>query len=119
MNSVPKVISPHNITDGITATTTHVHLQPIAEFLGPETVTPLVTYLCSEECEHTHEVYSVGGGRFARIFVGLTQGWVAGKGAVVTAEQVRDQFEQIRDPEGYIIPTGIGDEMKAIAQALK
>ncbi len=94
-------------------------LGPIAEFLDPETVTPLVTYLCSEECELTHEVYSVGGGRFARIFIGLTNGWIAGKGAVVSAEAVRDQIEQIRDTDGYIIPQGIGDEMKAIANALK
>ncbi len=94
-------------------------LGPIAEFLDPETVTPLVTYLCSEECEFTHEIYSVGGGRFARMFVGLTPGWVAGKGAAVSAEAIRDQIGQIRDPDGYIIPQGIGDEMKAIVDALK
>lgn len=94
-------------------------LGPIAEFLDPETVTPLVTYLCSEECQLTHEVYSVGGGRFARMFLGLTPGWIAGKGKVVAAEDVRDQIETIRNPEGYVIPNSIGDEMKAIANALK
>jgi len=94
-------------------------LGPIAEFLDPETVTGLVIYLCSQECEFTHEVYSVGGGRFARMFVGLTPGWVSGKGNVASAEEVRDKIEQIRDPEGYTIPKGIGDEMKAIAAALK
>ena len=94
-------------------------LGPIAEFLDPETVTPLVTYLCSEECEFTHEIYSVGGGRFARIFLGLTPGWVAGKAKVVQAEEVRDNMGQIRDTSEYVIPTSIGDEMKAIASALK
>ncbi|MDG2303176.1 MAG: SDR family oxidoreductase [Candidatus Binatia bacterium] len=94
-------------------------LGPLADYLDPETVTPLVTYLCSEGCEYTHEVYSVGGGRFARMFIGLAQGWIAGKGEVVSAEAVRDQIGKIRDPEGYTIPTGIGDEMKAIANALK
>ena len=94
-------------------------LGPIAEFLDPETVTPLVTYLCSEECELTHEVYSVGGGRFARMFLGLTPGWIAGKGTVVAAEDVRDQIETIRNTDGYVIPKSIGDEMKAIANALK
>ena len=92
-------------------------LGPIAEFLDPETVTPLVIYLCSPDCEQTHEIYSVGGGRFARLFVGLAPGWIAGKGKVVSAEAVRDQIDQIRDPQGYIIPRGIGDEMKAIANA--
>lgn len=94
-------------------------LGPIAEFLDPETVTPLVTYLCSEECEHTHEIYTVGGGRFGRIFIGLTPGWIAGKGVSPSAEEVRDKMDQIRDTDGYVIPRSIGDEMKAIAEALK
>ena len=82
-------------------------------------MTPLVVYLCSQDCELTHEIYSVGGGRFARMFIGLTPGWIAGKGAVASAEQVAEKIAQIRDPEGYVIPRGIGDEMKAIAAALK
>jgi hypothetical protein len=53
------------------------------------------------------------------MFVALTPGWIAGKGKVVSAEEVRDKLGQIRGPEGYIIPSGIGDEMKAIANALK
>jgi NAD(P)-dependent dehydrogenase (short-subunit alcohol dehydrogenase family) len=94
-------------------------LGPIAEFLAPETVTPLVMYLSSEACELTHEIYSVGGGRFARIFVGLAPGWVAGKGKVVSAEDVAAHIEEIRSPEGYIIPSSIGDEMRAITKALR
>ena len=43
-------------------------LGPLAEALDPECVTPLVTYLASEACEQTHEIYDVGGGRYARIF---------------------------------------------------
>ena len=38
--------------------------------LSPELVTPVVTYLAHEDCPVTGEVYSVGGGRVARIFVG-------------------------------------------------
>ncbi len=56
-------------------------LGPAAETLDPECVTPLVTYLASEQCELTHEIFSVGGGRFARVFVGLAPGWTAGRGA--------------------------------------
>ena len=54
-------------------------LGPMAQLLDPECVTPLVTYLVSEQCDLTHQVFSVGGGRFARMFVGLTPGWFAGK----------------------------------------
>jgi len=45
-------------------------LGPLAALVGAETVTPLVTYLCSEQCAFTHSIFSCGGGRFARIFVG-------------------------------------------------
>jgi hypothetical protein len=50
-------------------------LGPLAAALDPEFVTPLVTYLCSEKCELTHEIFDVGGGRYARIFVGMAKGW--------------------------------------------
>lgn len=114
----------YNITSNAITPTARTRLTedllgPLAEHLAPETVTPLVTYLVSEECETTHEIFTVGGGRFARFFIGLTEGWVAGPGARPSAEEVRDQWERIRDPEGYTIPRGIGDEMKAIANSMK
>jgi hypothetical protein len=43
----------------------------------------------------------------------------SGPGARATAEDVRDHWGEIRDPEGYRIPDGIGDEMKAIVTAMK
>lgn len=94
-------------------------LGPLAENLAPDCVTPLSVYLVSEASELSHEIYSVGGGRFARVFVGLTPGWTKGAGAVVAAEDVQAHIEQIRDSEGYVIPASIGDEMKAIVQAFK
>ena len=92
-------------------------LGPMAQTLDAECVTPLVTYLASEQCDLTHNIFSVGGGRFARMFVGLTPGWFAGKGGKPSAEQVRDQMGKIRDTEGYIIPDSIADEMKAMLAA--
>ena len=48
---------------------------PMADVLQPEQVSGLVAYLCSpQSCEPTHEVFSVGGGRIARVFVGLGPG---------------------------------------------
>jgi hypothetical protein len=43
--------------------------------LDPEYVTAMVCYLGSEQCELTHEIFSVGAGRYARVFVGLCPGW--------------------------------------------
>ncbi|MEJ7845798.1 MAG: SDR family NAD(P)-dependent oxidoreductase, partial [Acidimicrobiales bacterium] len=69
--------------------------------LTPETVTPIVTYLAHEDCEVTGEVYSVGGGRVARIFIGVTPGVVD---AALTAESVRDNLAAIRATDGFAIP---------------
>ena len=65
--------------------------------LSPELVTPIVTYLAHEDCPVTGEVYSVGGGRVARIFVGVTPGHYQ---ADLTPEAVRDNFDKIRDEDG-------------------
>jgi len=94
-------------------------LGPMADALEPDLVTPLVSYLVSDACDFTHEIFDVGGGRYARIFIGMVPGWVAPRGTVPTVEDIREHIEQIREPEGYVIPSSIADEMKAIAEALK
>jgi NAD(P)-dependent dehydrogenase (short-subunit alcohol dehydrogenase family) len=90
---------------------------PVADKLGPEFVTPLTLYLCSERNEETHAIYSVGGGRYARIFIGLAPGWTK-KGGEVSVEEIAENFGQIHEPGEYIIPRSIGDEMKAVMQSL-
>ena len=94
-------------------------LGPAAETLDPNCVTPVVAYLVSENCELTHEIFSAGGGRFARMFVGLTPGWVKGPGARASVEEIAANIDQIRNPEGYIIPSSIADEMKVMMEAFK
>jgi NAD(P)-dependent dehydrogenase (short-subunit alcohol dehydrogenase family) len=86
-------------------------LGPAADLVDPKTVTPLVCYLASEECAVTGEVYSAAGGLYARFFVGLTPGFYAKE---ATVEDVRDHWDDIRDPEGFIIPDGPNDELKKI-----
>jgi NAD(P)-dependent dehydrogenase (short-subunit alcohol dehydrogenase family) len=94
-------------------------LGPLAEALDPGCVTPLVTYLASEACEQTHEIYDVGGGRFARIFVGLCEGKAFGKGAKPSAEEIRDSIGEIHDTDGFTIPTSIAGEMQAVAKSFE
>jgi hypothetical protein len=76
--------------------------------LTPELVTPTVTFLAHEDCPVSGEVYSVGGGRVARVFVGVTPGFFD---ADLTAESVRDHFDQIRDEAGYEVPGNLNEEM--------
>jgi NAD(P)-dependent dehydrogenase (short-subunit alcohol dehydrogenase family) len=83
-------------------------LGPIADKLLPETVTPVVTYLAHEDVPVTGEVYSVGGGRVARVFIGVTRGVTDPN---LTAESVRDNFDKIRDEAGYKVPANLTEEL--------
>jgi NAD(P)-dependent dehydrogenase (short-subunit alcohol dehydrogenase family) len=88
-------------------------LGPLAEKLDPALVSPMAAWLVHEDCPVTGEIYSAGGGRVARFFVGMTDGYFNPK---LTMEDVRDHFDQVRDERGYIVPAGPADEF---AQLLK
>jgi NAD(P)-dependent dehydrogenase (short-subunit alcohol dehydrogenase family) len=93
-------------------------LGPMADALEPDLVMPLSLFLVSEACDLTHEIFSVGGGRFARAFIGLAPGWTAEKGTKPSLEDIRDHLGEIRNEEGYIVPAGINDEMMLLMKAL-
>ena len=90
-----------------------------ADHLDPHCVTPLSCYLVSEQCELTHEIFDVGGGRYARIFIGMTPGWVKGPGQPATVEEIAEHMDTIRNTDGYVIPDSIAGEMKAVMEAFK
>ncbi len=94
-------------------------LGPLAAHLDPEQVTPLACYLVSDECNLTHEVFSVGGGRYARVFVGLCRGWVADRTSRPGLEDVRDHIKEIMNTEGYTVPGSISDELAVLRGALR
>ncbi len=93
-------------------------LGPFAEMVDPNQVTPMVVYLCSESNEHTHEIFTAGGGRFGRIFIGTNEGWFAGQGAVPSVEELSEHLEEIRDINEHIIPSSINDELMLLGQML-
>jgi NAD(P)-dependent dehydrogenase (short-subunit alcohol dehydrogenase family) len=93
-------------------------LGPLAENLSPDLVMPLALYLVSEACTLSHEVFSVAGGRFARAFLGLTQGWSAERGTAPTLEDVQDHLGEIRAEDGYLVPMSANDELALLAKVL-
>jgi NAD(P)-dependent dehydrogenase (short-subunit alcohol dehydrogenase family) len=80
----------------------------LAEQLDPRLVTPVVIWLAHESNTTTGSVYSTAGGTVARFFIGLTQG--THRGAAITAETVRDDWEQINDEADYLVPANPADE---------
>ena len=82
-----------------------------ADKLDPELVSPIVAWLAHEDCPVTGEIYTVGGGRVARFFIGMTTGYYNPK---LTLEDVRDHFAEIRDEAGYTVPANPGEEMQLL-----
>jgi NAD(P)-dependent dehydrogenase (short-subunit alcohol dehydrogenase family) len=90
-------------------------LGPLAPKLDPRLVAPVAAWLVHEDCPVSGEIYSVGGGRVARFFVGLTAGYVNPE---LTLEDVRDHFDLVRDEAGYTVPVGVAEEIGPLAQRL-
>ncbi len=93
-------------------------LGPFAEMVAPEHVTPMVVYLCSEANQATHEIFSVGGGRYGRVFIGTNEGWFAGPGEIPSVEDVQANLEVIRDISEYVVPLSNNDEIMLLGQML-
>jgi len=74
------------------------------ELFAPEFIAPMVAYLVSEECRYSHEIFNVGAGRYARIFIGSAPGWNAPAGTVPSVEDIRDHLGAIASTDGYKIP---------------
>lgn len=93
-------------------------LGDFAKMLAPETVAPLVTYLCSEQCTFSHRIFSAAGGRYARIFIGLAPGWFGGKDQIPTVEDVQDHIDEICEQGDFIVPDASSDELNLLLQTL-
>jgi NAD(P)-dependent dehydrogenase (short-subunit alcohol dehydrogenase family) len=80
-----------------------------------ERVSALVTFLAHESCETSGEVFSVGGGRIARVFVAEGPGW---RQDDHTVEDIRDNWEAIMAEQPYLTPTALGQQASASMKAM-
>jgi hypothetical protein len=80
-------------------------------------VSPVVAWLAHEDCRVSGRIYSVGGGRVARVFVGMGLGWTRTDGDL-TAEDVREHFDAIDDTTGATVPESMADDFRALLDAL-
>ena len=79
----------------------------LGDKLDPGLVSPLVAFLAHEDCPVTGQVFSVGGGRVAQVFIGETKGY---HHANLSMEDVRDNWGTITDRDGYAVPNNLGEE---------
>jgi NAD(P)-dependent dehydrogenase (short-subunit alcohol dehydrogenase family) len=76
--------------------------------MAPELVAPMVAYLAHENCPVSGEIYTAGAGRFARIFIASTPGYVH-DAAAPTIEDVAEHWATINDETGYFVPSDLMD----------
>lgn len=86
--------------------------------IKPELVVPIVVYLASRACELSHQNYSACAGRFARVFVGLGQGWFAEPGSDPTADDIGAHLTEMSTTEPFTVPGSIFEEVFAVAAQL-
>jgi NAD(P)-dependent dehydrogenase (short-subunit alcohol dehydrogenase family) len=86
--------------------------------IRPELVVPLVAFLASTACAFTHRNYSASAGRYARVFVGLGQGWSSDAGTDPTAEDIAAHLGEVSATDPYLVPESIVDEVLEVCDRL-
>lgn len=82
-------------------------LGALKDKLAPELVSPLVAYLAHEECPVSGQLFSVGGGRVAHVFLGETNGYYS---PTLTPEDVQNNWETITARDNFSVPNNLGEE---------
>ena len=86
--------------------------------IRPELVAPLVAFLASRACTFGHRNFSACAGRYARVFVALGRGWVAGAEHVPTVDEVAAHLDSISATDSFIVPESIVDEVLDVCELL-
>jgi len=76
--------------------------------MPPELVAPMAAFLAHEDCPVSGEIYAAGAGRFARLFIASTEGYVH-LGSAPTIEDVAEHWATINDETGYSVPADLMD----------
>ncbi len=91
--------------------------QQLGDGMGPEFVTPLACYLASRACATSQNMYSALGGKYSRLFVGLTEGWYTPGNEPPTCEDIVEHLTRIDNRERYDVPLSGLQEMDAVIAA--
>jgi NAD(P)-dependent dehydrogenase (short-subunit alcohol dehydrogenase family) len=78
----------------------------VAAQMDPHLVAPMAAYLAHEDCPVSGEIYAAGAGRFSRILLASTPGYVH-DGPTPTVEDVAAQWATINDETGYVVPADL------------
>jgi NAD(P)-dependent dehydrogenase (short-subunit alcohol dehydrogenase family) len=76
--------------------------------MAPDLVAPMVAFLAHEDCPVSGEIYAAGGGRFARVFIAMAEGYVTAS-PEPKIEDIQENWATINDETGYSVPADLMD----------
>jgi NAD(P)-dependent dehydrogenase (short-subunit alcohol dehydrogenase family) len=83
---------------------------PSTDPMAPDLVAPMAAFLAHEDCPVSGEVYAAGAGRFTRIVIAESAGYVAA--GQPTIEDVAEHWAAINDISDFHRPTSTGNWSK-------
>lgn len=90
------------------------------ERLTTHSVSVLVAYLCSRACDVTGQMFSATAGRYARVFVGVGEGWLAPDVESVDVDDIAAHWDSI-EAHGYdgLVPASTDDESTLVNEMIE
>ena len=82
-------------------------LGALKDKLDPGLVSPLVAFLAHEDCPVSGQLFSVGGGRVAHVFLGETNGYYS---PTLSPEDVQSNWDTITNRDSFSVPSNLGEE---------
>jgi NAD(P)-dependent dehydrogenase (short-subunit alcohol dehydrogenase family) len=79
----------------------------VGQWMKPELVSPMVAWLCSEECDQNGEIMAATAGGYARVQYFVTDGVQFDPAEPVTIEMIQQNIDKVRDLNTVIPYTGM------------
>ena len=92
-------------------------LNKISDRRTPESVAAMALLLASKACQFNGEAFSILGGRYARAFIGVGEGWLS-EDISVSVEDIDRHIETICDPANYASPMSMAEEIATVVDRL-
>jgi NAD(P)-dependent dehydrogenase (short-subunit alcohol dehydrogenase family) len=92
--------------------------KPFARHTTADNVTPLVVYLAHHTCQLSQQIFSVGCGHVANVFIGVAPGWFATDLTLPASEEVAAQLGAASERAGFTVLRSAAEELMLMQEHL-